>query len=128
MDHQKQAMTYFQAGRNCCQAVVGAYCTELGITEEKANELAAGFGGGNYQGLCGALAGTYIVANYLKGSPELNDPAKCKDDEAGRRMVEMTQDFEGACGSLYCIKLLGKRPCSDYVWAAIKIIDENVAE
>ena len=24
MDHQKQAMTYFQAGRNCCQAVVGA--------------------------------------------------------------------------------------------------------
>ncbi len=66
MDHQKQAMTYFQAGRNCCQAVVGAYCTELGITEEQANELAAGFGGGNYQGLCGALAGTYIVANYLK--------------------------------------------------------------
>lgn len=128
MDHQEQAMTYFEAGRNCCQAVVGAYCTELGITEEKANELAADYGGGRYQGLCGALAGTYMVANYLKGTPEMTDPAKCKDDDAGKLMVEMTQDFERECDSLYCIKLLGKRPCADYVATAIEILEENLAE
>lgn len=127
MDHQEQAMTYFQAGRNCCQAVVGAYCNELGITVEKANELAAGYGGGHYQGLCGALAGTYMVANYLKGTPENDDPAKCKDDDAGKLMVEMTQDFERECGSLYCTKLLDKRPCSEYVCTALKILEENLA-
>lgn len=126
MEHQEQAILYFQAGRNCCQAVVGAYCHELGMTEEQANELGASYGGGNYQGLCGALAGTYIVANYLKGTPEIADPAKCKDDEAGKCMVEMNQDFERACGSLYCTKLLGKRPCSDYVYVATKIVEENL--
>ena len=35
----KTSNDLFQAGRNCCQAVVGAYCTELGITEEKQMSL-----------------------------------------------------------------------------------------
>ena len=60
MDHEEQAMTYFQAGRNCCQAVVGAYCQEIGLELDRVNELASHYGGGNYQGLCGALAGTYM--------------------------------------------------------------------
>lgn len=94
MNHQEQARICFQAGRNCCQAVVGAYCKEIGVAQEEVDALASNYGGGNYQGLCGALAGTYMVANYLKGSPDVDDPARCKDDEAGKLLVELTQDFE----------------------------------
>lgn len=128
MNHQEQAMTYFQAGRNCCQSIVCAYCTEMGITEEQAHELAAEYGGGNYQGLCGALVGNYMVINALKGTMEATDPAKCKDDNAGKILVAMTQDFEQTCGSLYCTKLFGKRPCAEYVRAALAILEENLPE
>ena len=69
-----------------------------------------------------------MVANYLKGTPDRADPAKCKDDEAGRFLVEMTQEFEGKCGSLYCTKLLGRKPCVDYVQAAVAIIEDTLVE
>jgi len=128
MDHQEQARIYFQAGRNCCQAVVGAYCKEIGVAQEEVDALASNYGGGNYQGLCGALAGTYMVANYLKGSPDVDDPARCKDDEAGKLLVELMQDFERECGSLYCTQLLGKKPCVDYVQTAMEILADNLAE
>ncbi|MGL9746539.1 C-GCAxxG-C-C family protein [Enterococcus sp. DIV0170] len=128
MDHEEQAMTYFQAGRNCCQAVVGAYCQEIGLELDRVNELASHYGGGNYQGLCGALAGTYMVANFLKGTPEMIDPAKCKNDAAGKLVVEMTQEFQQTYGSLYCTKLLGKRPCSEYVRTAVKLLEDNLTE
>lgn len=128
MDHQERATADFQAGRNCCQAVVSAFCQEMGITEEQAHDLGINYGGGRYQGLCGALVGNDIVVNYLKGTPEKDDPAKCKNDAAGRFQVEMTQAFEQETGSLYCTQLLGKKPCLEYVQTAVEILERTLAE
>lgn len=128
MEHQELARAYFQSGRNCCQAIVCAYSEETGLTEATANALAADYEGGNYQGLCGALAGDYIVANFLKGTPELDDPARCKDDQAGKLLVEMTQAFEQACGSLYCRQLIGKKVCTEYVAISAEILETVLAE
>lgn len=128
MVHQEQALTSFQAGKNCCQAVVEAYCEEMGISEEEAHLLGASYGGGNYQGLCGALAGTYIVANALEGTLDESDPAKCQADKAGNRIVAMTQAFEQTCGSLYCGKLIDNRPCLEYFRRALDILEEHLAE
>lgn len=128
MGHHEQARETFQAGKNCCQAVLKAYSTEMGISEFEAYELGANYGGGNYQGLCGALAGTYIVANALKGSLDESDPAKCHPDKAGKRIVAMTQEFERTCGSLNCSNLLNKRPCSEYVDRAVTLLEEQLTD
>ena len=69
-----------------------------------------------------------MVANFLKGTPEMIDPAKCKNDAAGKFVVEMTQEFQQTCGSLYCTKLLGKRPCYEYVRTAVKLLEDNLNE
>lgn len=128
MEHQELAMAYFQTGRNCCQAITCAYCNEMGISESEANDLAENYGGGNYQGLCGALVGNYLVANALKGTLEIADPAKYREADTGKLHAAMTQEFEQSYGSLYCKELFGKRPCSDYVRAALEILEGNLVD
>ncbi|MGM0172977.1 C-GCAxxG-C-C family protein [Enterococcus sp. DIV0800] len=127
MERQQQAIASFQAGYNCCQAIVLAYRAELKIDERTAIELGASYGGGRYQGLCGALAGCYIVTNQLKGTPKTNDPAECVGAATEKIIDRLNQDFQQACGSLYCKEIIGKRPCSEYVGEACRILEKQLA-
>lgn len=127
MERQQQAIVSFQAGYNCCQAVILTYCDELAITETTAVELVASYGGRCYQGLCGALVGCYIVANQLKDTAKASDPAACVENAAGKIRTRLNQDFQQDCGSLYCKEIIGKHPCSEYVGAACKILEKQLS-
>ena len=55
-------------GIDCSQVVAGAFAEELGITQEEAYKMAAGFGGGMGIGeTCGAVVGAMIVLGMKYG-------------------------------------------------------------
>lgn len=68
MNHKIQAITNFEKGYNCAQAVACAYADDLGIDEELLFRLTEGFGGGfTHMGyMCGTLSGLTIVESYRK--------------------------------------------------------------
>lgn len=53
------AYTWFLQGYNCSQSVVAAFAPQLGLTEEMALRLSAGFGAGigRMREVCGAFCG-----------------------------------------------------------------------
>ena len=58
----------FMKGIDCSQVVAGAFAEELGITQEEAYKMAAGFGGGMGIGeTCGAVVGAMIVLGLKFG-------------------------------------------------------------
>lgn len=60
---KQQAVTYFEAGYNCSQAVFMAYSDMYGIEPETAAKLATSFGGGmgRLREVCGAVSGMFLV-------------------------------------------------------------------
>ena len=52
---------------NCCQAVLVAFASELGRSEEELLRLGSGFGSGmgTMEGTCGALVGAIMVSSLL---------------------------------------------------------------
>ena len=52
---------------NCCQAVLVAFASELGKSDEKLLRLGSGFGSGmgTMEGTCGALVGAIMVSSLL---------------------------------------------------------------
>ena len=67
MEKEKIA-EHFMKGIDCSQVVVGAFAENLGITQEEAYKMAAGFGGGMGIGeTCGAVVGAMIVLGLCFG-------------------------------------------------------------
>lgn len=139
----------FKEGYNCSQAVLGAFCEELGIDEEKAFMLSSSFGGGmgRLREVCGAVSGMFMVAGLASG---YSDPA---DNDAKKRhyalIQEMAKLFSERNGgsSIVCRELLGlskpegdptptkrtnefyqKRPCGELVREAANIAQEILFE
>lgn len=67
--HEQTACSLFRQGYNCAQAVVGAFCDEIGMTQSAALRLASAFGGGmgRMREVCGAVSGMYMVLGILYG-------------------------------------------------------------
>ncbi len=140
------AREYFKNGYNCCQAVVLAFCDEIGLDKTAALAIASSFGGGigRLREVCGAVSGMCIVAGAKYGytSPEATD----EKAEHYKLIQKMAKEFEDKNGSIICKVLTGleksthvpaerneeyykKRPCTDLVYDAAeileKIMDEN---
>lgn len=58
----------FKKGFDCGQIVVSHFAEELGITDEQAKKIAAGFGAGTFKSeTCGAVLGAYVVLGLKYG-------------------------------------------------------------
>jgi len=132
----------FLAGANCAQAVLGAFASDCGITQETAFRIASGFGGGiaRLREVCGAVSGMVMAADLLYGPSNLAD--KAAKDAHYARIRQLTEAFREANGSIVCRELLGlapkqsdapvseartpeyykKRPCADLVAQAASIL------
>ena len=137
------AVKLFKEGYNCSQAVIGAYCEELGMNLETALRLASSFGGGmgRLREVCGAVSAMFMVAGLKYGYADPKDRAlKQKHYEL---IQILSQRFKERNGSIICRELLGldiqhdrpvpdarteeyykKRPCVELVKCAAEIIDE----
>ena len=103
----EQAVSSFQGGFSCSQAVFAAYAVEMGVDRETALKVSQAFGGGmgNMGETCGAVTGAFMVIGLKYGRT-------CVDDvEAKRKTYELVREFVGKFkqrnGTILCRELLG---------------------
>ena len=94
----------FAQGFNCSQAILSAFASRVGISDETALRLASPFGGGiARQGqVCSALTGALMVLGLRSGNatPE-------GKDETYRIAEEFIHHFEERHGTILCRELIG---------------------
>jgi C_GCAxxG_C_C family probable redox protein len=102
-----QAVTLFQQGFNCSQAVCAAHASSLGLSRDMALKIAAGFGGGmgGHGEVCGAVTGAIMAVGLKTGSVEATDAAAKKNTYALTR--QLIDQFTERHGSILCRELLG---------------------
>lgn len=100
-----RALALFHRGYNCAQSVFAAFAGQIGLSEELALRLAAGFGAGvgRMRGMCGAFSGLTLVAGYCRG----NLTGEPEDKERVFSLVrEQAAAFTAEFGTLTCRELL----------------------
>lgn len=140
---EEKALELFFQGYNCAQSIAGAFSDVMGISQEAALRLSAGFGGGmsDHKGPCGAVSGMIMIAGAVAGSYPPADLAKKRALYAAAN--DMKARFREKYGSLLCSELLKKaailpppqasprtaeyyarRPCAHFIAAAAVIVGE----
>jgi C_GCAxxG_C_C family probable redox protein len=101
-----QAMTLFQQGFNCSQAVCAAYAPALGLPRDLALKIGAGFGGGmgRHGEVCGAVTGAIMAIGLKAGSIEATDAAA--KEKAYALTHQAIEQFTARHGSVLCRELL----------------------
>lgn len=102
------AYAWFLKGYNCSQSVVAAFAPQLGLTEEMALRLSAGFGAGigRMREVCGAFCGVVTVLSMVYA-----DPADPKDKSRMYALVQQAAEqyrARNGGGSIICRELLAK--------------------
>lgn len=143
----EKAQQLFKDGYNCSQAVLGAFCDDIGMELKSALRMASSFGGGmgRLREVCGAVSGMFMVAGMIYGydEPENNEAKK----EHYRLIQELAQRFVNINGTIVCRELLGlgkgpdnpipeertesyykRRPCADYVKCAAEIMEQYISQ
>ena len=128
---KKDAVERFEKMYNCCQAVICAYCEELGMKEEDAFRLTEGFGSGmgGLKDTCGAVTGMFMTIGLKNSAGKMDEPFATKMDTY-QKLLEAAEKFKEKNGSLYCLDLKtedGPQPlpcCMKCVEDAAQIIDE----
>ncbi len=140
----EKARELFLEGYNCSQAVLGAFCEDLGLPFETALKISSSFGGGmgRMREVCGALSGAFMVAGLSLGYANPTD--KDAKAEHYRLIQAMAEEFKKENGSIICRELLGlsnsekqshipdsrtaeyykKRPCVQLVEIAAEIAEK----
>lgn len=101
------AYAWFLQGYNCSQSVVAAFAPQLGLTEEVALRLSAGFGAGigRMREVCGAFCGVVTVLSMVYADP--TDPKdKSRIYALVQQAAEQYRSRNG--GSIICRELLAK--------------------
>ena len=142
MDRRERAEELFKSGYNCAQAVIGAFCEDLGLDFDTTMKLSEGFGGGigRMRLTCGAVSGMVMVAGMMLSRGEKEGDTRM---EVYGKVQELAEKFKEMNGSIVCADLLGgntdtntkpdartdgyykKRPCVELVKDAVKIVEEE---
>ena len=146
----ERAQAYFKAGYNCAQAVVMAFDDVMQMSPDELARLAAPFGGGmgRMREVCGTVSGMAFLAGAIKPS---TNPSNLEERKENYALVQLFADkFREENGDIVCRRLLGlesiaertetampsertpeyyrKRPCSEYVGCAARIVAEYLTK
>lgn len=105
----EKARQLFIEGYNCSQAVVGAFCEDLGLDFETAIKLSSSFGGGmgRLREVCGAVSGIFMLAGLKYGYTSPTDSnAKARHYKL---IQEIAEKFRQKHGSIICRELLDEK-------------------
>ena len=131
----EKAADLFSEGFNCSQAVVAAYATEYGFTQEQCFKMAASFGGGigRMRETCGAACGLFLLAGLKTGATVGSDTASKMNNYA--TVKKLADRFIEENGALRCEDILslareGKcaAPCVERVRSAARLWEEYCLE
>lgn len=146
--YAQKAMTLFQEGYNCAQAVFLAFADQYAIDEKTALALASSFGGGmgRMREVCGAVSGMFLVAGIRYGYTSPKDQKKKAAHY--ERIQQLANEFRKQNHSIICRELLGleknqidqptpqmrtaqyyqKRPCKELVGMAAAIMESYLQQ
>ena len=143
MSKKDKAIELFCKGYNCSQAVLGAFCEDVGLDSETALKLSSSFGGGmgRLREVRGAVSAMFMIAGLKDGYS--NPDAKEKKEEHYKRIQELAEKFKKKNGTIICRELLKNvktlegntpeartkeyykiRPCARFVGDAAEIMEE----
>lgn len=106
-----RVMQGFGEGLYCSQAMLAAYCDELGLDRETALKISCGMAAGMARlgSTCGAVTGAYLVLGLKFGSCSSDDKQSLEKTFALIR--EFDRRFTEKHGSTCCRELLGVDLC-----------------
>ncbi|MGA3198725.1 MAG: C-GCAxxG-C-C family protein [Halobacteriota archaeon] len=107
MTKANDAVTLFQEGFTCSQAVLSVFAEDFGLDRETALRISQGFGAGiaYTDSICGALSGAVMVIGLRYGRIRADDTAAKEKTYAVVR--EFLREFKARHGSVACTGLLG---------------------
>lgn len=143
---QEKALTLFNSGFNCSQAVLSAYSDSLNLDNNIALSVTCGFGAGmgRLQGTCGAVTGAYMVfgvycSNKFRDNGERKEKSYLMIQDFNQRFLEIHKTTE--CRLLLNCDLrteegqkqvhidnLIETVCENCIKDSIKLINEQVAD
>jgi len=101
-----EVMEYFGGGYSCAQAIVVAYCEDLGLNKEAALKISCGFGAGmaRLSQVCGAVSGASLIIGLKYGKFKADDHAA--REKTYKLIQEFERQFKEKHGSANCRELL----------------------
>jgi C_GCAxxG_C_C family probable redox protein len=101
-----QAVSCFQEGFSCSQAVLSTFGPRIGLDREMAFRVAGAFGSGMGMGeTCGAVTGAFLVIGLMHGK------TKADDNKAREKTFALVKEFvagfKARNRSILCRELLG---------------------
>ena len=104
---RKQLTEEFIKGYDCSQVVLRHFADKLGISEDEANRVAAGFGGGMMLGsVCGAYTGALMALGLKYGHSDPDSLMRQKDIMLAK-MEQLKEKFTEEFGTVECKELIG---------------------
>lgn len=107
MTKSDDAVSSFQAGFSCSQAVLSSFSKELALDRDIANKVACGFGAGlgRTGNICGAVSGAIMVIGMKYGKITPGDTMARERTYA--LVQQFIKEFTQKNGSVNCTDLLG---------------------
>lgn len=107
MSDIEKAVSCFNEGFMCSQAVLAAYAGQFGMDRETALKVSAAFGGGmgRMGEICGAVTGAFMVIGLKYGRITVTDTKSL--EKTNRLVKEFSDRFKSLNGSIVCRELLG---------------------
>jgi C_GCAxxG_C_C family probable redox protein len=107
LNKKKVAVSRFEEGFSCSQAIFSTYGEELGLDYEAALKIAGAFGGGigRMAETCGVVTGALMAIGLEYGAVEAEDQAA--KDKTYEVAGEFVKRFKTRHGSIICKELLG---------------------
>ena len=107
MSDIQRAVSTFNEGYSCSQAILSTYGKRLGLMRELAFKIAGAFGGGMARmgKTCGAVTGALMVIGLKYGMVDLAD--KDAKEKTYAMVHEFMDRFTAIHGSIECKELLG---------------------
>ncbi|MCI8560045.1 MAG: C_GCAxxG_C_C family protein [Dorea sp.] len=103
----KQIAEEFMKGYDCSQVVLKYFAHRLGISEDEANRVAAGFGGGMMLGsVCGAYTGALMALGLKYGHTNPDGLMKQKEIMLAK-MGQLNEKFTEEFSTVECKELIG---------------------
>jgi C_GCAxxG_C_C family probable redox protein len=106
MSEIEKAVSCFEEGFMCSQALLTAYAEQFGLDRENALRISAAFGGGmgRMGEICGAVTGAFMALGLKYGRTVVRDT---RSHEKTTRLVNVfVERFKSLNGSIVCRELL----------------------
>lgn len=140
----QKAVDRFNAGFNCSQAVLAAFCEDYGLDSATATKLAVAFGGGlgRLGKACGCITGALMVLGLRYGENSTSDSViKLNNYDRAKALCERFIEQNGALDCKDIIKFdlsnpeeykqaqaaeVFKTKCSNIVADTVRLVEDAV--